>query len=54
MGKQKDILEFEWGMVIGAKKIGTSILETMITVGCLRAVIMNEQQEWSEKGQMSK
>ncbi|XP_071040588.1 uncharacterized protein [Parasteatoda tepidariorum] len=49
MGKKSDLTEFQRGMIVGARCVGTSISKTAALVKCSRAAVVNVYKEWTIK-----
>nr|XP_042908339.1 uncharacterized protein LOC122271383 [Parasteatoda tepidariorum] len=49
MGKKSDLTEFQRGMIMGARCVGTSISKTAALVKCSRAAVVNVYKEWTIK-----
>ncbi|XP_042913154.1 uncharacterized protein [Parasteatoda tepidariorum] len=49
MGKKSDVTEFQRGMIVGARCVGTSISKTAALVECSRAAVVNAYKEWTIK-----
>ena len=47
MGKTKDLIAFEWGMVVGAKHTGLSVSRTATLLGFSCSTFSRLYQEWS-------
>ncbi|XP_042905130.1 uncharacterized protein [Parasteatoda tepidariorum] len=49
MGKKSDLTEFQRGMIVGARCVGTSISKTAALVKCSRVAVVNVYKEWTIK-----
>ncbi|XP_042903798.1 uncharacterized protein [Parasteatoda tepidariorum] len=49
MGRKSDLTEFQRGMIVGARCVGTSISKTAALVKCSRAAVVNVYKEWTIK-----
>ncbi|XP_042899800.1 uncharacterized protein [Parasteatoda tepidariorum] len=49
MWKKSDLTEFQRGMIVGARCVGTSISKTAALVKCSRAAVANVYKEWTIK-----
>nr|XP_042900093.1 uncharacterized protein LOC122269731 [Parasteatoda tepidariorum] len=49
MGKKSDLTEFQRGIIVGARCVGTSIGKTAALVKCSRAAVVNVYKEWTIK-----
>ena len=47
MGKTTDLSAFEWGMVVGAGRTGSSVSRTATLLGFSRSTVSSVYQEWS-------
>ncbi|GAA6231857.1 uncharacterized protein LOC117770271 isoform X1, partial [Lates japonicus] len=53
MGKSRDLSEFERGMIVGARRAGSSISETVKRLGFSKTAVSRVYREWCEKRKTS-
>ncbi|GBM92151.1 hypothetical protein AVEN_202722-1 [Araneus ventricosus] len=50
MGKAADLIEFDRGQIVMARRLGTSITETARLVGCSRSAVVSIHAKWINDG----
>ncbi|ROL49674.1 hypothetical protein DPX16_16000 [Anabarilius grahami] len=50
MGKRKDLIAFDKGQIVMARRLGQSISKTAALVGCSRSAVVSIYQKCSKKG----
>ncbi len=53
MGKSRDLSEFQRGMIVGARRAGCSISETVARLGFSKTSVSRVYREWCEKQKTS-
>ncbi|GBM33763.1 hypothetical protein AVEN_47058-1 [Araneus ventricosus] len=53
MGKAADLSEFDRGQIVMARRLGTSITETALLVGCSRSAVVSIHAKWINDGDTS-
>lgn len=52
MGMQKDLSDFDKGLILMARRIGQSIYKTANLVGCSQYLVVSTYQKWCKEGQL--